>query len=168
MTIVALAACLLLSADTIQAASTQQRLPNPDLTPGATNPDITQDNIGETICANSRGGHWSTKSIRPPSSYTTKLKRKQIGEYKYADKNLRSYEEDHLISLEIGGNPRDPKNLWPQPYAGQWGARVKDKLEQRLNKLVCDGTLTLKEAQAAIASDWISAYRKFVDRNQGS
>ncbi|WP_024516824.1 hypothetical protein [Bradyrhizobium sp. Tv2a-2] len=158
----ALAACLLLSADTM-AANMSKWLPNHDRTPGAVNPDITQDNIGETICANSRGGHWSTKSIRPPASYTTKLKKKQLADWGYEDKNPRHYEEDHIISLEIGGAPRDPKNLFPQPYAGEWGARVKDKLEQRLNKLVCDGTLTLKEAQAAISSDWVAAYRKFVN-----
>jgi hypothetical protein len=28
--------------------------------------------------------------------------------------NPKDYEEDHLISLELGGAPRDPKNLWPQ------------------------------------------------------
>ena len=26
------------------------------------------------------------------------------------------YQEDHLISLELGGNPTDPRNLWPEPY----------------------------------------------------
>jgi len=31
----------------------------------------------------------------------------------YVDKAPSHYEEDHLISLELGGNPRDPKNLWP-------------------------------------------------------
>jgi hypothetical protein len=26
------------------------------------------------------------------------------------------YEEDHLISLEDGGDPTDPRNLFPEPY----------------------------------------------------
>jgi len=30
--------------------------------------------------------------------------------------NIGCYEEDHLISLENGGNLRDPRNLWPEPY----------------------------------------------------
>ena len=81
--------------------------PNPSLTPGASDPDITQDNIEDTIC-NSR---WSTRSIRPPVHYTDQLKREQLREYGYADTNPRDYEEDHLIPLELGGNPTDPKNL---------------------------------------------------------
>jgi hypothetical protein len=126
-------------------------------TPGATNPDITQDNIKQTIC---NKGHWTTKSIRPPTSYTNKLKKKQIVEYGFKDKNMKDYEEDHLISLTIGGSPTDPKNLWPERYSGKWGARIKDKLENRLNKLICNGTLTLKEAQTCIAENWIECYKR--------
>jgi hypothetical protein len=33
-----------------------------------------------------------------------------------------------------------------------------------LNKLVCFGRLTLKEAQDSIASDWIAAYEKYVGK----
>ena len=40
--------------------------PDPTRTPGAANPDITQDNIRETIC----NPRWSTKSIRPAASPT--------------------------------------------------------------------------------------------------
>jgi hypothetical protein len=76
------------------------------LTPGATNPGITQANIGKTIC-NNHGGHWTTKKIRPPASYTNALKKKQIVEYGYSDTSMHDYEEDHLIPLTVGGNPRD-------------------------------------------------------------
>jgi hypothetical protein len=54
---------------------------DPVRTPGVTNPDIMQDNIGETIC----NPGWSTKSIRPPASYTNILKVEQIREYGYSD-----------------------------------------------------------------------------------
>ena len=47
--------------------------PDPIMTPGATNPDITQRNIQETIC----NRQWTTKQIRPPREYTSKLKRQQ-------------------------------------------------------------------------------------------
>jgi hypothetical protein len=30
--------------------------------------------------------------------------------------NMACYEEDHLISIEDGGDPTDPRNLWPEPY----------------------------------------------------
>src|ERR1039458_2597196 len=47
---------------------------NPAITPGAANPDVTQRNIQENICSR----QWSTKQIRPPGEYTSKLKRKQL------------------------------------------------------------------------------------------
>lgn len=133
--------------------------PNPLFTPGATNPAVTQATIGKTICVSG----W-TATIRPPSSYTTNLKQQQIVIYGYRDHALADYEEDHLISLEIGGAPRDPKNLWPEPYTVKLsdgrsvGARVKDLIENRLHALVCGGQITLVAAQREIASDWISAW----------
>ena|SRR5258706_12151782 len=135
-------------------------LPNKTRTPGATNPDVTQANIHQTICVSG----W-TATIRPPTSYTNKLKFQQIQEYKYADKKPSSYEEDHLISLQLGGHPTDPKNLWPQPYNTQCGARIKDVVETRLKRNVCEGKITLAEAQKAIATNWIAAYKRFVSKD---
>jgi len=113
-------------------------LADPWRTPGVLNPDVTQATIGETICV--RG--W-TRTIRPPTGYTTALKRRQLREY-----GLRGppddYQEDHLISLELGGHPTDPRNLWPEPYPR--AARV-DAVENDLNAQVCAGTLGLAEAQ---------------------
>jgi hypothetical protein len=133
-------------------------LPLSSVTPGATNPAVTQANIQETICKANY-----TATIRPPASYTTKLKISQLaGAYKaFTDKAPASYEEDHLISLEIGGNPTDPKNLWPQPYAGT-GARIKDQVENKLHTLVCANKITLADAQKAIATNWYAAYQKYV------
>ena len=106
-------------------------LPDPKRTPGVANPDVTQDNIHQTICVSG----W-TKTIRPPTKYTNDLKVQQIKEYGYKDKKTSSYEEDHLISLQLGGHPTDAKNLWPQPYNQQCGARIKDVVETRLKRLV--------------------------------
>lgn len=71
-------------------------------------------------------------------------------------------EIDHLISLELGGaNTED--NLWPQPYDGEWNAHDKDRLENKLHSLVCkEKSLTLKEAQNAIKTNWIEAYKEYV------
>jgi hypothetical protein len=134
-------------------------LPDPKLTPGAVNPQVTEQTIGTTICV--RG--W-TRLVRPPESYTEPLKHEQIEEYGYRDRRLRDYEEDHLIPLELGGAPTDPRNLWPEPHeaAGDWGSYAKDRLESRLNELVCSGALPLDTARAAIASNWIEAYRRYV------
>ena len=45
---------------------------------------------------------------------------------------------------------------------GPEGAHVKDRLELRLLDLVCQGKLPLAEAQHAITTDWITAYRTYV------
>jgi hypothetical protein len=131
--------------------------PDPARTPGAVNPDITQDNLRETIC----NPRWSTRSIRPPVAYTNRLKFEQIREYGYADTDMRDYEEDHLIPLALGGSPTDPGNLWPEPYQTSipdGGARFKDKVEDYLRVEVCAGDLTLEQAQSAIVRDWYRVY----------
>jgi len=136
-------------------------LPNPAWQPGAYNPDVTQDTIQTTICVS---GY--SKKIRPPLSYTDPLKEQQIAQYGYSDTNKADYEEDHLIALEDGGHPTDPKNLWPQPrYTKPWGAPQKDTLEDVLHQLICSGQLPLDTARQAIASDWVAAYRKYVPQS---
>jgi hypothetical protein len=73
-------------------------------------------------------------------------------------------EVDHLVSLEIGGS-NDEKNLWPQPYQGTtWNAHVKDQLEKRLQKMVCDGDIPLDQARQEISTNWIDAYKKYVTK----
>jgi len=110
----------------------------PALTPGALNPDVTQATIKRTIC--SRG--W-TKTVRPPSSFTSALKLVQMREYGFAG-GPSDYQEDHFISLELGGAPNDPKNLWPErrPRADH-----VDMIENELNAQVCSGGISLVEGQ---------------------
>lgn len=134
-------------------------LPNRSRTPGATNPVVTQASIGQTICVVG----W-TSTIRPSSSVTTAIKVKQLASgYAYNGDTARGdYEEDHLISLELGGSPSAEANLWPEPYNVAEGARVKDRIENKLHDLVCQGQLTLRAAQTAIASDWWHAYETYV------
>ncbi|MGZ4149140.1 MAG: HNH endonuclease signature motif containing protein [Actinomycetota bacterium] len=71
------------------------------------------------------------------------------------------HEIDHLISLELGGS-NAIENLWPEPYAGRWGARTKDVLENRLHDMVCAGELSLASAQHREATDWVAAYLRYV------
>ena len=68
----------------------------------------------KSIC---HGG--STKQFRPPTSYTDGLKKQQIIAYDYADTDPSDYEEDHLISLEIGGDGKDPRTYGRNGMAGQ-------------------------------------------------
>jgi hypothetical protein len=134
-------------------------LPN---VPGATNPGVTQDNIQTTICKSG----W-TKTIRPPASKTNKIKKALMERY-HLPGTLSDYELDHLISLEIGGNPIDPNNLWMEHWKDPWGARTKDALETKLKRLVCAGTVTLAEAQQAISGNWVDAYPHYVTAKPAS
>ena len=156
-----LLALLLVFANTMHAGAISETSMSPNLhkTPGAINPAVTQSNIHQTICVT---GY--TATIRPPSSYTTQLKIQQLhsGYAVGGDMNASDYEEDHLISLELGGAPSDPRNLWPEYYNSSIGARVKDKVENALHRLVCSGVIKLKTAQHLIATDWRGAYQKFI------
>ena len=90
---------------------------NARLTPGLSNPDVAQDNIQDTICVKA-----FTKTVRPSANYTNRLKKKQLVEYGYKQANPKAFEQAHLISLGVGGNPTDPHNLWPQSKKGEWSA----------------------------------------------
>ena len=132
-------------------------LPRPALTPGAADPRVTQEGIHQTICVL---GY--TETVRPPESITEPMKKQSILDYGLADRKLGDYEYDHLIPLEIAGAPQDTKNLWPETHSGKWNSYVKDKLENKLNQLVCDGQLDLATAQQAISQNWIAAYLKYI------
>jgi hypothetical protein len=60
-----------------------------------------------------------------------------------------TYEEDHFIPLELGGAPKNPKNLWPEPYSQ---AKHSDPLERALGRKVCAGRLTLAAARKQIVA----------------
>jgi hypothetical protein len=144
---------------TATAAGRLSGEPRPALTPGAYNPAVTQATIGRTICVSG----W-TATIRPSSSYTTGLKIQQIAQYGYTDTSTASYEEDHLVPLELGGAPSDLRDLWPEPYVATLpdgrnvGARVKDSFENSLKRQVCAGTITLADARSRIGIHWVHAY----------
>ena len=158
--------------------------PDSERTPGVPNPDVRQDNIADNLCSKT----WSTSTIRPPASYTSPLKVQQMKEYgdtvadpgatcMIGSDNPKCYEEDHLISLENGGDPKDPMNLWPEPYNTQVkgatvGARQKDLVEGFIHDEICFAipnskknghlpaktSVTLARAHQILTSDWYSCY----------
>lgn len=67
-------------------------------------------------------------------------------------------EFDHSISLGLQGS-NAIGNIWFEPYAGV-GARVKDKLEDRLILEVRARKESLTDAQNCIRSDWAQCYRR--------
>lgn len=91
-----------------------------------------------------------TATVRPKTSYTNHLKREQMIERELPG-STTDYEEDHFIPLELCGCPDCPENLWPEPWPE---AREKDVDETRLHRQVCEGELTLPEAQDFIRAHW--------------
>lgn len=129
-----------------QSCHARGMLPDATCTPGVIDPRVTQANIHSTICVSGYTG-----VVRPGTSVTNRLKRDGIAAYGYADKTMGDYEEDHLVSLELGGSPADPKNLWPeQPRS----PNQKDRVENYLHRAVCAGTIKLSTAQREISTNW--------------
>ena len=130
-------------------------LPDPALTTGVTRA-LTLDQVCNT--------KWG-KDVR---AVTPAMKSQVYAEYhmvRYQGDcalSKRGCEVDHLISRELAGAD-DVRNLWPQPYGGQCNAINKDRLENKLHKLVCGKAITLQSAQHAIATDWVAAYAQYVD-----
>lgn len=123
------------------------------------NADVTEETIRQTICV---PGY--TKAIRPSSSYTNGVKKKLLREAGRDESRMSAYELDHIVPLALGGNPRNLTNLALQPWAGSHGAWRKDSLEIRLRELVCQGDITLTDAQYCIAEDWEACAVKYMAR----
>ena len=122
----------------------------------ALNPDVRQDTIQQTICI---PGY--TATVRPSTSYTNGVKLKLLREQALPASAAGKFELDHQIPLALGGHPRSLQNLVLQHWEGQDGAKVKDRLERRLQQLVCTGKVRLDEARRAIYVDWQGAYRTY-------
>ncbi len=121
-------------------------LPDPHCTPGAISPAVTRANIQSTICS-----YGYTETVRPPESVSEPEKAASLAAYGDSGP-LHDYEYDHLVPLELGGAPNDPRNLWPQPGASP---NPKDAVEDELRQRVCDGQMTLAQAQRAMATNWV-------------
>jgi hypothetical protein len=127
------------------------------------NPAVTPATLRSTICV---PGY--TKTIRPKTGYTNGIKRQEMQALGMPWSRASEFELDHHIPLTLGGAPADPANLWLQSWAssaagyhGETDARLKDKLEVRLNHEVCSGHLKLDEAQACIWKDWRACLARF-------
>lgn len=125
-----------------------QATPNPQLTPGATRP-VTRNEI----CS---AGYRDMNRLVAPA-----VQQEVFKKYGIPGALKKEFEVDYLITPELGGAD-DVQNLWPEPYSStDWGAHVKDALEDRLHQMVCEGTIDLATAQREMAGDWISAYKKY-------
>ena len=142
----------------VLSASAGDYLPDPHCTPGSTNPRVTQADLASTVC---KSGY--TASIRPPASITGREKTASEASYSFKGK-ASTTEYDHLISLELGGDPNSPLNLWPEPNKARAAGvnNPKDAVEDKLKSLVCNAVhkkpyLPLAKAQYLIATNWTTA-----------
>jgi hypothetical protein len=123
---------------------------------GALNPVVRQQTIDQTICV---PGY--AKGVRPATSYTNSVKQMLFQRAHMNPALARTYELDHIIPLALGGHPRKVENLALQPWEGENGAKRKDRLEVKLQCLVCSNQVTLHEAQQEILEDWQAADHKY-------
>lgn len=171
---------------TAQAELPAHDMPNPTLTPGGDDAETVRDVTIYDVCQRVNGvpnpKFKSTSTVRNVSGKTGRLVYNQYG----LSGNHTGYckdvlalamgdedegcELDHLCSLQLGCNNGVPRtgvtvntNVWPQPYFGRCNAHDKDALENKLHALMCNGEITMKQAQTLISTDWISAYSTYVD-----
>lgn len=123
--------------------------PNSSLTPG-----LVQ--TGAPVCSG---------SLTEPLPVSLATANQVFEQYGIHNPPPGAYEVDYLITPALGG-ATDLRNLWPQPYSPEWNARVKDALEDHLQRLVCEGRLDIAVAQRDLAADWIAAYRKYFRTNR--
>lgn len=132
----------------------------PDSVPGALNAAVTQSNIHETICV---PGY--SKSVRPSEARAWQAKHRLLIAAHMPLSASRTVTADHRVPLEVGGAPRDTRNIWLQPYEGGQAA-AKDQLENIVHREVCAGRMTLHEGQEVFLGRWweSTAYQLIVKR----
>src|SRR6266446_6249105 len=123
---------------------------------GALNPVVRQETIDQTICV---PGY--AKGVRPATSYTNGVKQMLFQRTHMNPALAQYYELDHIIPLALGGHPRKLDNLELQLREGKNGAKRKDRLEVKLQCLVCSEQVKLATAQREILEDWQAAYHKY-------
>lgn len=120
------------------ACNVHGQLPNPACTPGGVFARATVSQI----CT---AGYSASVRDVPES-----VKEQVYAAYGIYSHVAGSYEVDHLVSLELGGD-NSVANLWPEVSPG---FRQKDRIENELHAEVCSGSVSLAAAQRQIARDW--------------
>lgn len=119
--------------------TTQAIRPRDDITPGA----VLTTSVAD-VCTSG----WATAHRK---SLSAAQKRRVLALYGLPA-STHVAEWDHLVSLELGG-ANGTANIWPEFDAA--GKASKDRLENELHAEVCDGLLSLPEAQKRIKVYWL-------------
>ena len=70
-------------------------------------------------------------------------------------------EIEHLVPVSLGGT-NDPDNLYPFHAQGEYTLDAKQRLAAKLRELVCDGKVSLKQAQDVFKKDWTKGYKQYL------
>ncbi|WP_433695377.1 hypothetical protein [Paraburkholderia phenoliruptrix] len=117
---------------------------------------VTQQSIRETIC---RPGYAS--AVAPPFDELMAHKDRMLAERGIDADDGADFALDRRVPVVLGGSPDAPSNLGLLPWAGRQGERRKARAAVMLKRCVCEGKLSLAEAQAAIVGDWSVVYSGF-------
>lgn len=117
---------------------------------------VTQQNVSATIC---RPGYADT--VSPPFDDLMEHKDRLLAERGIDPEHGTRYALDRRVPVVLGGSPDAPDNLDLLPWTGHRGERRKELLTAKLKRCVCEGRMSLSEAQAAIAGNWAAHYGGF-------
>jgi hypothetical protein len=117
---------------------------------------VTQQSVGETIC---RPGYADT--VAPPFDELMAHKDRMLAARGIDADNGAAFALDRRVPIVLGGSPDAPANLDLLPWAGHQGERRKARAAVMLKRCVCEGKMSLAEAQAAIVGNWSVVYSGF-------
>ncbi len=117
----------------------------------ARNPNVHQATVATTVC---RAGY--TKRLR--GSFAARYRAMLLASAAVPKEEWQHWQLDHRVPLALGGAARDASNLSLQPITQ---ARRKDRLEVKLQCLVCTGQVPLHVARREVERDWQAAYHRY-------
>ena len=108
------------------------------------------------------GGYVNPTYPRPTRSsyFSGKPGKQQMCKYSYMELLSKNYQEIRLVPPEVGGNPSDPRNLWPKPPISAWDVARKERSKFVTSRMVCTQEITLAEIQQAISANLIEVWKK--------
>ncbi|WP_345814785.1 hypothetical protein AAGS40_21345 [Paraburkholderia sp. PREW-6R] len=117
---------------------------------------VTQQSVSETIC---RSGY--ADSVAPPFSHVMAQKDRMLAARGIDADEAADFALDRRVPIVLGGAPDASANLGLLPWAGKQGERRKARAAVMLRRCVCEGKLSLADAQAAIVGNWSVVYSGF-------
>ncbi len=117
---------------------------------------VTQQSVAGTIC---RPGYADT--VAPPFDALMAHKDRLLAARGIDADSGITFALDRRVPIVLGGSPDASANLDLLPWAGREGERRKARAAVMLKHCVCEGKLSLAEAQAAIVGNWSVVYSGF-------